>query len=264
MKLPFCLLIVISFFVCPVIATDVEDLADAWLIKCNVNGAEVFLDGVSVGYIENNELIVPVTSPYERFMIIRGQGFDEIWQKIYPPMSGHAEEINIWIDNAPVSEYEGRVKIDSTPRGAKVYYQEDYLTDGEWKVAGFTPVVIDYTSVGWHRVKVWKEGYELEEKRVLVSIGNVATDNWFKLVPGDSEDPIHILPTAVPTVAPTPVPTQMPVATAIPTSEVPELNDEMPEEDIEFTFNGFYFVLLIIVVGGMCAVVYSFRITIGF
>lgn len=258
MKRTIVLIFLLLFFIFPVYATDVDDLSDAWIIKCNVDGAEVLIDGESMGIITDHELIVPCTSPYEVFMIVRGSGFEEIWQTIQPPMSGSAEIINVWIDDASVSEDIGSIKVDSTPRGAKVYYQEDYLGKGSYKLVGYTPIVIEYAERGWHRVYVWKEGYNTEFQKILVTSGKTPTDNWFDLVPGESEDP---------DLEPTPIPT--PVITV---AQTPEIIVVMTEEitptvteNIELTETGFnigpLFFIFIIIIGCAGSVFYIYRVS---
>lgn len=181
-------------------------------IVCNVDGAKCYVDGKYIGEIFANHLYYKMefdqNDPIKTLSVVGENGsaevqlHDDAWNEfltkrivvsiesgIYPPM--------------------GTLNIQTEPTGATIYFQDNYLEKGSYKKIGVTkeddPVVLT-TFQGFHRIKIWLDGYEPVWDRIYIYGDETFDDCYFLKHVGEHSNPPDLGPDPTPVPTPTPTP----------------------------------------------------------
>ena len=187
------LVIAAALLTAPVAAGDNQTDGCGWIIKCNING-KVTLDGESVGQFKDHTLKIPYNGHPQAELEIKASGYSTYTDELEQPWDKQWLTIYVVMERIDGNAGStGSVRITSDPPGARVWYQEDYLRNGDYKDIGVTPLTVYFSESGWHRVILYSEGYGVVEKRILVTADDMI-DWHFNLVPGNSTEPFKATP----------------------------------------------------------------------
>lgn len=190
-------------------------------IVCNVDGAACYLDDIYIGQIEDNHLYYDI--PYDSddrikiLTVMTENATKELWINVEEPgwLSGE-DYIDVSEEEIIVNFYDnkhppiGTLRIFTSPPGAKIYFQEDYLGKGSYTEIGevfseYDPYELTVYQ-GYHRIKIWLDGYEPISDRIYV-YGDDSFDTTYYLdYVGDhtAQPDLGPDPTLIPSPTPTP------------------------------------------------------------
>lgn len=159
-------------------ATPVPTPGIGWyVVRCNVDGAEVYFDGKYMGLITGGSLSVEYRmnqAPYSTIRVSKS-GYTTVTQSLpQPPGPGGKTDVYITLQSGPSAS--GTLTIYSTPSGGSVYIDKKYK--------GTTPFSISL-SPGTYGVQVDKSGYSTTAETVIMSAGQTITRSY-KLQPKSS------------------------------------------------------------------------------
>ncbi|MCK9543312.1 MAG: PEGA domain-containing protein, partial [Novosphingobium sp.] len=177
-------------------------------IVCNVDGARCFVDGEYVGDISGNHFYYTTAYSSEPKSL-----------EVKTDHEAAETQLPVWLDdwtdkriviNLPDDEHPpiGTLNIYTLPDGATIYFQDDYPEKGSYKEIGTTHEGTPYkltTYQGFHRIKIWLDGYEPITDRIYVYGDNEFDTLYYLEYVGDHTPQPDL--TAVPTPTPEPTPT---------------------------------------------------------
>jgi len=142
-----------------------------WItISCNVDGASVSFDGSYQGTTSGGSLTVPVYvtgQPFQSFTVTKA-GYSSYSGPLSMPADGQTLTFSaaIYPLSTPTTPppSTGSVSIDSSPRGAAVYFNGNYR--------GLSPVVVSDVYPGSYSVDVELDGYQSYLSTVTVYQGS--------------------------------------------------------------------------------------------
>jgi hypothetical protein len=148
-------------------ATETSKDQGIYRFHCNVDGAEVYLDGQPIGFIQDYILDVPVSisGPFYRNYTLKKEGYKPYSGIINSiPKKGQVIHIYVVMSAQPIVEY-GTVHLMVTPADAEVTW--DGSSAGKVPSSGIL-VLYDITP-GSHSLVIRKEGYETYYGSVYVA-----------------------------------------------------------------------------------------------
>jgi hypothetical protein len=189
-KLFFLCCIVVCLFLAVVPAASAIGGDQGWIeIRCNVDGARVYFDGVEKGVISGGSLTVPVYStatPYNSFTVEKS-GYIPDSGELPMPASGETRTVYATLNPVPTPvppvNY-GSVYVESSPSGASVYFNGNYR--------GSAPLTISEVWPGSYTIQAELNGYRTYTTTTSVSSGTRSTV-YCPLSPLDTTGSLYIL-----------------------------------------------------------------------
>jgi len=188
-KLLFLVSIVIGLFLLlsPVVSALGGD--QGWIeIRCNVDGARVYFDGVDKGIISGGSLTVPVYStaaPYHTYSVEK-TGYTSFNGDLTMPGAGETvteyATLNPIVTPVPVNY--GSIYVESSPSGAAIYFNGNYR--------GYSPITIYDVWPGSYTIEAQKNGYRSYTTSTSVSSGT-RSNVYCPLSPLDTTRSLYIL-----------------------------------------------------------------------
>lgn len=140
-----------------------------WIeIRCNVDGAVVYFDGVEKGIISGGSLTVPVyssASPYHSFTVEKS-GYTPYSGELTMPASGETKTFYATLNPIPTPvppvNY-GSIYVESSPSGASIYFNGNYR--------GSAPLTINEVWPGSYTIQAELNGYQTYTTTTSVSSG---------------------------------------------------------------------------------------------
>lgn len=180
-------------------------------IICNVDGADCYIDDKYIGQIYANHLYYT-----------GNLGTDSKYHTLYVKSENSSTSMSLpdsWDDfshqrivvylESGIYPPMGTLNIYTIPEEAIIYFQEDYLGKGPYKELGTTKEGVPYsltTYQGYHRIKIWKDGYDAISERIFV-YGSDEFDTCYYLEKiGEHSEKPFLGPEPTPAPAPTPTP----------------------------------------------------------
>ena len=152
-------------------ATPMPTPGTGWyIVRCNVDRAEVYFDGVYKGSTSGGSLSVEYKTDMAPFKTIRvsKSGYNTVSQNLpSPPGPGGKVDVYITLQTGPSAS--GTLNIYSTPSGGSVYIDK--------KFRGTTPFSISL-SPATYGVQVDKSGYTATAETVIISAGQTVTRSY--------------------------------------------------------------------------------------
>ncbi|EJG05984.1 hypothetical protein Metli_0006 [Methanofollis liminatans DSM 4140] len=132
----------------------------AYLVKCNVQGAQVYFDNDYKGAIQNGELLVSVYTtgtPYKTISV-QAEGYETYTAAItqYPAKS-ETVTIDVALQQSPIGGDMGAYLVTCNVQGAQVYFDNDYkgaIQNGELLVSVYV------TGTPYQTIRVQADGYQ--------------------------------------------------------------------------------------------------------
>lgn len=132
----------------------------AYLVKCNVEGAEVYFDNDFMGEVKDGELLVEVYTtgtPYT-MISVEADGYQTYTTPIEQyPAKGETVELDVTLEQAPIGGDVGAFLVKSNAEGAAVFF--DYELKGEIK-DGELLVRVYTTATPYKAITVTAPGYQ--------------------------------------------------------------------------------------------------------
>lgn len=160
-----------------------------WIeIRCNVDGARVYFDGVDKGVISGGSLTVPVYStaaPYHSFTVEKA-GYTTYSGQLSSPSIGETitEYATLNPVDTPVPVNYGSVYVESSPSGASIYFNGNYR--------GSAPLTISDVWPGSYTIQAELNGYRTYTTTTSVSSGT-RSNVYCPLTALDSSGSLYIL-----------------------------------------------------------------------
>jgi len=134
-----------------------------YTVRCNVDGAEVYFDGVYKGSIKGGSLSVEYKTDQTGYSTIKvsKSGYTTVTQSLpSPPGAGKTVDVYITLQSSPSAS--GTLNIYSTPSGGSVYINKKFM--------GTTPFSVSLPP-DTYGVQVDKSGYNTVAETVIISAG---------------------------------------------------------------------------------------------
>ena len=166
--LVFCCIVVCLFLsVVPAVSAIGGD--QGWIeIRCNVDGARVYFDGVEKGFISGGSLTVPVyttAAPYHSFTVEKS-GYTPYSGELPMPANGETKTVYATLNPIPTPvppvNY-GSIYVESSPSGASIYFNGNYH--------GSAPLTINEVWPGSYSIQAELNGYHTYTTTTSVSSG---------------------------------------------------------------------------------------------
>ena len=141
-----------------------------YIVRCNVDGAEVYFDGKYMGLISGGSLSVEYQTNQPAYTTIRvsKSGYTTVTQNL-PSPPGHSGKVDVYVTLQSVPSVSGTLNIYSSPSGGSVYIDKAYK--------GTTPFSISL-SPGTYGIQVDKSGYMKTSETVIMSSGQTITRSY--------------------------------------------------------------------------------------
>jgi hypothetical protein len=188
-KLFFLVSIVIGLFLISIPAVSAIGGDQGWIeIRCNVDDARVYFDGVEKGVISGGSLTVPVYStaaPYHSFTVEKS-GYTSYSGELTSPSSGETKTVYATLNpvETPVPVNYGSIYVESSPTGASIYFNGNYR--------GSAPLTINEVWPGSYTIQAELNGYRTFTTTASVSSGTRSTI-YCPLSPQDTSGSLYIL-----------------------------------------------------------------------
>jgi hypothetical protein len=186
--------------------------ATTYDIVCNVDGAKCYIDDEYIGVIFSNHLYYLATydseTPLKTLRVVGENGSAEVLLNYNSWDDYEIKRIVVSIESGLYPPM-GTLNIQTMPAGATIYFQDEYLEKGPYTKIGETGEDDPYaltTFQGYHRIKIWLDGYEPIWDRIYV-YGDDEFDNCYYLeYVGEHTNPPDLGPDPTPSPTPTPTP----------------------------------------------------------
>ncbi len=162
-----------------------------WIeVRCNVDGARVYFDGVEKGVISGGSLTVPVYStaaPYRSFTVEKS-GYIPDSGELSMPSAGETRTVYATLNPVsptpvPPVNY-GSVAVESSPTGAAIYFNGNYR--------GTAPITLTDVWPGSYTIQAELNGYRTFTTTTSVSPGT-RSNVYCSLSPMDTSGSLYIL-----------------------------------------------------------------------
>jgi len=181
---------VVCLFLAVVSASGAIGGDQGWIeVRCNVDGARVFFDGMEKGVISGGSLTVPVYTtgtPFNSFTVEKS-GYTPTSGGLTMPASGETRTVYATLNPVPTPvppvNY-GSISVESSPSGASVYFNGNYR--------GSAPLIISEVWPGTYTIQAEKNGYRTYTTTTSVSSGTRSTV-YCPLAPLDTSGSLYIL-----------------------------------------------------------------------
>ena len=172
-KLHFLVGIAISLFLLTIPVVSALGGEEGWIdIRCNVDGARVYFDGVEKGVINGGSLTVPVyttAAPYHSFSVEKS-GYTPYNGDLTMPGAGETRTYYATLNPIPTPvppvNY-GSIYVESSPSGASIYFNGNYR--------GSAPLTINEVWPGSYSIQAELNGYHTFTTTTTVSSGTRST-----------------------------------------------------------------------------------------
>lgn len=189
-KLFFICCIVLCLFLAVVPAASAIGGDEGWIeIRCNVDGARVYFDGVEKGVISGGSLTVPVystASPYYSYTVEKS-GYTPYSGELSMPTAGATKIVYATLNPIPTPvppvNY-GSIYVESSPSGASIYFNGNYR--------GSAPLTINEVWPGSYSVQAELNGYHTYTTTTSVSSGT-RSDVYCSLSPMVTSGSLYII-----------------------------------------------------------------------
>ncbi|MDP2797769.1 MAG: PEGA domain-containing protein, partial [Methanoregula sp.] len=189
-KLFFLCCIAVCLFLAIVPAAGAIGGDQGWIeIRCNVDGAKVYFDGVEKGVISGGSLTVPVYStaaPYHSFTVEKS-GYTPYSGELSMPAAGATKTFYATLNPVPTPvppvNY-GSIYVESSPSGASIYFNGNYR--------GSAPLTINEVWPGSYSIQAELNGYHTYTTTTSVSSGT-RSDVYCPLSPMATSGSLYIL-----------------------------------------------------------------------
>ena len=137
-------------------------------IHCNVDGADVYFDGMYKGQIHSGVLSVGVYttgSPYSTVSVQKDGYYTATTQLPSAPAAGETSNVYVTLNPQPTQTESGygSIYVSTSPSGARIHLNDQYQ--------GLSPITISGLRPGSYSIDAEMNGYENAEKTVTVSEG---------------------------------------------------------------------------------------------
>lgn len=142
--------------------------SEGWIaVRCNVDGASVYLDGEYKGITSGGSLSIPVYTtgtPYNTATVEK-PGYATYTSAVTMPAEGMTTTIYATLNRfeTPTPALYGSISVTSQPSGAEIYFNGDYR--------GLAPLVIADVWPGSYTIMAEKSGYRTYTTTAYVSSG---------------------------------------------------------------------------------------------
>jgi hypothetical protein len=173
-KLFFLCCIVLCLFLAVIPVASAIGGDQGWIeIRCNVDGARVYFDGVEKGVTTGGSLTVPVyttATPYHSFSVEK-YGYTPSSGELPMPAAGETMTVYATLNPGPTPvpptpvppvNY-GSISVESSPSGASVYFNGNYR--------GSAPLIISDVWPGSYTIQAELNGYRTYTTTTSVSSG---------------------------------------------------------------------------------------------
>jgi hypothetical protein len=162
-----CILLCLFFAVVPAASALGGD--QGWIeVRCNVDGARVYFDGVEKGVISGGSLTVPVyttAAPFNSFTVEKA-GYTPYSGELSMPANGQTKVVYATLNPIPTPvppvNY-GSIYVESSPSGASIYFNGNYR--------GSAPLTINEVWPGSYSIQAELNGYHTYTTTTSVSSG---------------------------------------------------------------------------------------------
>jgi hypothetical protein len=162
-----CILLCLFFAVVPAASALGGD--QGWIeVRCNVDGARVYFDGVEKGVISGGSLTVPVyttAAPFTSFTVEK-TGYTPYSGELSMPANGQTKVVYATLNPIPTPvppvNY-GSIYVESSPSGASIYFNGNYR--------GSAPLTINEVWPGSYSIQAELNGYHTYTTTTSVSSG---------------------------------------------------------------------------------------------
>ena len=166
-----CILLCLFFAVVPAASALGGD--QGWIeVRCNVDGAKVYFDGVEKGVISGGSLTVPVyttAAPFNSFTVEK-TGYTPYSGELSMPIAGATKVVYATLNPIPTPvppvNY-GSIYVESSPSGASIYFNGNYR--------GSAPLTINEVWPGSYSIQAELNGYHTYTTTTTVSSGTRST-----------------------------------------------------------------------------------------
>jgi hypothetical protein len=182
--------IVLCLFLAVVPAVSAIGGEQGWIeIRCNVDGARVYFDGVEKGVISGGSLTVPVYStadPNHSFAVEK-TGYTSYNGDVSSPATGETKIVYATLNPIPTPvppvNY-GSIYVESSPSGASIYFNGNYR--------GSAPLTINEVWPGSYSIQAELSGYHTYTTTTSVSSGT-RSNVYCSLSPMATSGSLYIL-----------------------------------------------------------------------
>ncbi|MDP3564567.1 MAG: PEGA domain-containing protein, partial [Methanoregula sp.] len=172
-----CMVFCLALAIVPVAGAIGGD--QGWIdVRCNVDGARVYFDGVEKGVISGGSLTVPVYStaaPYHSFTVEKS-GYTPASGQLTMPTMGETKTVYATLNPLPTPVpptpvpptpvppvNHGSIAVESSPSGASIYFNGNYR--------GISPLTIYDVWPGSYSIQAELNGYRTYTTTTSVSAG---------------------------------------------------------------------------------------------
>lgn len=168
----FCCILLCLFFAAVPAASAIGG-DQGWIdVRCNVDGARVYFDGVEKGVISGGSLTVPVyttAAPFNSFTVEKS-GYTPYSGELSMPANGQTKQVYATLNPIPTPvppvNY-GSIYVESSPSGASIYFNGNYR--------GSAPLTINEVWPGSYSIQAELNGYHTYATTTSVSSGTRST-----------------------------------------------------------------------------------------
>jgi hypothetical protein len=175
-KLFFLSCIVACLFIAVIPAGSAIGGDQGWIeIRCNVDGATVYFDGMQKGMTSGGSLTVPVfttAAPFHSFTVEK-PGYIPYSGELSMPASGETKTVYATLNPVPVPPTPvppvnyGSISVESSPSGASIYFNGNYR--------GIAPLIISDVWPGSYPIQAELNGYRTFATTTSVAAGTRST-----------------------------------------------------------------------------------------
>ncbi|MHB8164904.1 MAG: PEGA domain-containing protein [Methanoregula sp.] len=189
-KLLFLVGIALSIFLLTIPVVSALGGEEGWIdIRCNVDGARVYFDGVEKGVINGGSLTVSVyttAAPYHSFSVEKS-GYTPYSGDITMPGAGETRTYYATLNPIPTPvppvNY-GSIYVESSPSGASIYFNGNYR--------GSAPLTINEVWPGSYSIQAELNGYNTFTTTTSVSAGTRSTV-YCSLSPMETSGALYVI-----------------------------------------------------------------------
>jgi hypothetical protein len=147
--------------------------SEGWIeVRCNVNDASVFFDGMNKGEISGGSLTVPVYTTATPFhtVTVEKSGYNTYSGTLSMPSAGETKIVYATLNPLPTPPTQppvqyGSIYVESLPAGAQIYFNGNYR--------GASPLIIHDVWPGTYTITAEMFGYQTYTATANVASGSV-------------------------------------------------------------------------------------------